>query len=586
MSSQETASPEETPANQESREPQGTAEVPWSRLSNRMLWADGVWSLLSVLPLTLVSWFFVTDFLSGNLMPVAIIAVIGVGGATVDALRWVFTRYRVTGEYVELRTGVLVRNHRSVRRDRIRSVDVDAKFWHRIVGLRVVTIGAGQQAAAGESAFDLNAVSKAEAEGLRRLLVLAHPAPHVAPDTLSAPEQNSPRPGRMRGRPVQAGGTLTTPTTQTPGQTGEQSSAQASEQVCEARVLAVFRPGWVVYNMFNIWAFVMAAGLCWAVYALGPSFGLDPAGWVIGLLNNWGLHWGWVALAGILVLGAIGSVGLGVAYFFEYWNFELARVPGVKGTLLRTRQGLLRTREVNRDEARIRGVQISEPVLWRWLGITDTTVITTGLDEESMSAPTAVLPRGPLRVARSTAAAVLEASDNPMEAPLRHHPRAALGRRLWWAVATTASGTGAMAWTAALGLVPWVAVWIVPLALGPLALIGGVIAYRALGHQIADEYVVLRSGLFFRATTALRRSAVSTVVIRESVFQRLLGLRSVATMTAAGAGGYEAPDISANGSALFASDAAPGVLDPFLVTEEREVARPRRSPGPLNRLSC
>jgi membrane protein YdbS with pleckstrin-like domain len=128
-------------------------------------------------PLAIATWVFGTDFQTGNPMPWVILAVIGVVGAAADALRWMFTRYRVTGEYVELRTGVLVRNHRSVRRDRIRSVDLDAKSWHRIVGLRVLTIGAGQQAAAGESAFELDAVSKTEAEKLRQLLALSSSAP-------------------------------------------------------------------------------------------------------------------------------------------------------------------------------------------------------------------------------------------------------------------------------------------------------------------------------------------------------------------------------------------------------------------------
>lgn len=518
------------------------AEVPWSRLSNRMLWADGVWSLLSLAPLTIATWVFGTDVQTGNLMPWVIIAVIGVVRAAADALRWMFTRYRVTGEYVELRTGVLVRNHRSVRRERIRSVDLDAKFWHRIVGLRVLTIGAGQQAAAGESAFELDAVSKTEAEELRRLLALSSPAP-------------------IRRR--------------SPEGTELDPGPAPDENVGRTRVLAGFRPGWFVYNMFNAWAFVMAAGLCWGAFMLAPAVGLDPTSWVVGLLDTWGLHWTWAALAGVLVLGVVGSLGLAVAFLTEYWNFELARVPGAKGTLLRTRHGLFRTREVNRDDDRIRGVQICEPVLWRWLGIADTTVVTTGLDEWSMSSPTAVLPRGPVRVARPIAGAVLGTPTNPMDTPLRQHPRAALGRRLWWAAVTTALFTGAVGALAATGLLPLAAVWITAAALGPLALLGAVIAYRALGHGIADEYVVVRSGLFFRATTALRRSAVSTVVIRESVPQRLLGLRSVATMTAAGAGGYEAPDIAAAECTLFASDAAPGILDPFLVAEEREAAPAR-----------
>lgn len=579
------------------------AEAPWSRLSSRMLWADGAWSLLSLAPLTIASWVFGTDFQTGNLMPLLIVAVVGVGGAAADALRWVFTRYRVTEEYVELRTGVLVRRHRAVRRDRIRSVDVDAKFWHRVVGLRVLTIGAGQQAAAGESAFELDAVTKAEAKELRQLLALGSPGPVSLPGLSGSSEPGGPTTAasgtaaeagsaalatgptaddagssenatgstasaeNTSAEPVQAGAV---PSAQSPAPPAPPLSLSSNESAAPVRVLAGFHPGWFVYNMFNLWGFVMAAGLCWAAFMIGPAVGLNPAPWVMGFLDTWGLHWGWAVLSGLLVLGVIGSIGLAIAFFSEYWNFELARVPGAKGTLLRTRHGLFRTREVNRDDDRIRGVQISEPVLWRWLGVADTTVVTTGLDEWSMSAPTAVLPRGPVRVARPTAAAVLETADNPLDTPLRRHPRSALGRRVWWAFLTTTLVSGALGGTAFMGLVPWAAVWITPVALGPLALLGAVIAYRALGHEIADEYVVVRSGLASRSTTALRRSAVSTIAIRESVFQRLLGLRTVATMTAAGAGGYEAPDVAAEESTLFASTAAPGVLDHFLVTEDRE----------------
>ncbi|NEC21763.1 PH domain-containing protein, partial [Streptomyces parvus] len=77
-----------------------------------------------------------------------------------------FTRYRITASHVELRTGVLVRVRRSIQRDRIRSVDIEAKPRHRLAGLRVVKIGAGQQAAAGDSALSLDAVDTAAARAL------------------------------------------------------------------------------------------------------------------------------------------------------------------------------------------------------------------------------------------------------------------------------------------------------------------------------------------------------------------------------------------------------------------------------------
>ncbi|SCF97513.1 putative membrane protein, partial [Streptomyces sp. Ncost-T6T-2b] len=221
------------------------------------------------------------------------------------------------------------------------------------------------------------------------------------------------------------------------------------------------------------------------------------------------------------------------------------------------------TREVSRDENRVRGVQISEPVLWRWLGVADTSLVTTGLSLWSMSQPAAILPRGPVAVARRVASEVLDPEEQPLHARLAAHPRAALRRRLWWATTTTAAVALALGWLAATGVLPYAALW-AAVALWPCALGSAFVAYRALGHTVSGSYLVTRSGLLSRSTTVLRRSAVSTVVIRESLLQRRLGLRSVSTMTAAGYGGYDTPDLDARASLDFAVRAAPGLLDPFL----------------------
>lgn len=123
--------------------------VLWQRLHSRMIWVDIARSVASLIPAAVAIWVFGIDPGTGTLWPLIGVAAFGVLGASADALRWVFTRYRVTVGYVEQRTGVLVRNHRSIRRDRIRSVDIEAKLRHRLAGLRVVKIGAGQQTAAG-----------------------------------------------------------------------------------------------------------------------------------------------------------------------------------------------------------------------------------------------------------------------------------------------------------------------------------------------------------------------------------------------------------------------------------------------------
>ncbi|MFE2294390.1 PH domain-containing protein [Streptomyces sp. NPDC059452] len=503
-----------------------------------MIWVDLAQSVLSLMPAGIAILVVGINPGSGQLWPLIGFAAVGVIGAFADALRWVFTRYRVTASHVELRTGVFLRVHRSIQRDRIRSVNIEARPRHRLSGLRVVNIGAGQQSVDGESALKLDAVSTAAALALRDEF--------LDPAGTAAAEDSEP--GRSE-----------------PERT---AAAEDSEPVVPGAgrpltVFARFEPRWFVYNMFNSWAYVMAVGFGWGTYWLLDTFGVDSAGFVSGLLDWKSLGWAGTAAVAFLAATVLGAAGLTVTYFVEYGNFELARVPGPDGTMLRTRQGLLTTREVNRDENRVRGVQISEPVLWRWMGVSDTSLITTGLSLWSMSQPAAILPRGPVSVTRRVATEVLGAEEKPLHAPLTPHPRTALRRRLWWATLTTACIALVLLWMAVTGVLPYAAIWAAA-ALWPCALGAAFVAYRALGHTISGSYLVTRSGLLSRSTTVLRRSAVSTVVIRESLLQRRLGLRSVSTMTAAGYGGYDTPDIEARESLDFAVRAAPGLLDPFL----------------------
>lgn len=513
-------------------------EPPWQRLSSRMIWVDAVQTLLSMIPVGLVAWRSGGDESPNLALPLVAIALYGIGNAAADAARWVFTTYRVTDEYVERRAGILVRSYRSVQRDRIRTVDIEAKLRHRLSGLRVVKIGAGQQASAGESAFALDAVLVDDAQRLRSTLLREHAAQaRILDGSDAAPEE------------------VTSPASEHSG----------------VRVLARLRPGWVIYNVFSIWGYVAAIGFLWGALWLSDMVGLDAAGIVRGLADWEALGWGWTVAIGVAMVSLVGAVALAVTFFVEFWDFELARVPGEKGTVLRTRQGMFKSREVNRDDTRMRGVQIAEPVLWRWMGMADTTVITTGLDvwSGSFSQPTAVLPRGPIAVALPVAKEVLATppdEPDPLSAPLQSHPRAALRRRCTWATLVTASVVGGLVWLAATGLVPTVAIW-TGLVLWPLALGAAFVAYRALGHAIVGRYLVVRSGLVTRSTAVLDRSAVSTIAISESVMQRLLGLRSVAAMTAAGYGAYAAPDVDAAEAVHFAAEAAPGLLDPFLVED-------------------
>ncbi|MEH1099906.1 PH domain-containing protein [Micromonospora sp. CPCC 205561] len=511
--------------------------VPWRRLDSRVVWVDAARSLLSLAPVGLAVTVFGVEPGSATLWPVLTVAVVGVTGAARDLLRWSKTRYRVTEERVEMRTGLLFRTHRSVRRERIRSVEATALLRHRLAGLRVVTVGAGLSGG-GQAVVRLDAVTVETAGRLRRELLRG--VPDEASATVGAVAADA-GPTRHDGGQVAAGDS--------------------------ASVLARIRWSWVVHNVVNWWAFVMAAGLLWGAYWTAQSFGLDAAGTVAGLVDWRSLGAGRTVVLGVAAAGALGVLGMAVAFVAEYWDFRLLRVRTPAGTVLRTTHGLFKTREVDRDDDRLRGVEIAEPVLWRWMGTADTNVITTGLKVWSMTPATTILPRGPVRVARAVAAAVLEADPSPFAAPLRRHPRAALRRRVGWAVLTVVSATGVLAVSGdALGSSR---LWLGGVALAPPALLAAGVAYRSLGHAVSGGHLVVRSGLVSRATAALRGGAVVGWRVRQSVWQRRLGLATLAAATAAGHGRYAAIDVAADDVTGLAERVLPGLLAPFVVDSPR-----------------
>ncbi|MBK1787849.1 PH domain-containing protein [Prauserella cavernicola] len=494
------------------------AEVTWQRLHSRVIWVDAVKLVVSLIPTLIATLVFDVPFTPWNIWPVAIVTAIGIIGSVKDALRWIKTRYRITEHSVERRTGLLVRKVRTVPRDRIRSVDASAKLRHRLSGLRVVTVGTGQNATTGEAPLHLDALSKAGAEQLR-VELLGHRA----------------------------------------------TADEGSEHV-----IATLRRSWVFYNLFNAWAFFAAALLLWSAYWGGQTVNIDVKS-VITNLTDWdSLGLLWTIVIGVSLWGVVGVIMLAIFFFSENWNFRLTRVSTERGSVLRTTQGLLKTREVHREDKRLRGIEISEPLLWRWMGAADTMVISTGLGRlQGGEPPSVILPRGPVRFAREVAVDVLDDGVRPLEAPLRRHPGNALRRRLGRALLVAAVPAGVLAWLhATTGLVPGWA-WLLGPALLPIAVPLAVVAYRALGHTIVGRYLVTRRGLMSRSTAALQTRATVGLKFRQSIFQRRLGLITVVATTAAGDGGYKVVDVRDVDGAPLAGTIAPQLVRPYLDSRER-----------------
>ncbi|PZF84449.1 PH domain-containing protein [Jiangella anatolica] len=509
-------------------EPAPESDLPWQRLDTRVVWVDTAKTVLSMVPASVAIAFFGAEINWNTMGPILFATAFGVLGGLADLLRWVKTRYRITETHVERRTGLLVRQHRSIRRDRIRSVDTSARFRHKLAGLRVVTVGAGQHSAAGEAALTLDAVRAETAQRLRQELLYGGP---VERDDPAAAEP-----------------------------------AAGATPAHEEQVFARLDRSWVLYNMFSFWAFLMAAGLLWGTYWALNMFGIDLRGFVEGLADWDAIGTGWTIAIAVATVGVIGVVGLAINFFTENWRFVLARVPGDRGTVLRTTQGLFKTREVNRDDNRLRGAQIDEPLLWRWMGMADTSVISTGLSIWSMTPSAQILPRGPVSVARRVVGEVLETDPSPLDRPLRRHPRRALRRRIGWALISTAAVTGLLVWLTTLIDAMHDRLWLAGLGLLPVTLALAVVAYRSLGHTVADGYLVTRSGAWTRSTVALQGRAVVGVMFRQSLLQRRLGLATVTVTTAAGHGGYQAIDVASAAAVDLADSTVPGLLTEFRAT--------------------
>ena len=113
----------------------------WQRLSPRMLLVHPVHEVLRQLPLLISS--LVLGSATGN----PLWALLGLGIVVSFGLaRWFTTTYRIDEQDVQLRTGVLQRNALSVPRNRIRSVQTDARLLHRLLGLTVLRVSTGQEA--------------------------------------------------------------------------------------------------------------------------------------------------------------------------------------------------------------------------------------------------------------------------------------------------------------------------------------------------------------------------------------------------------------------------------------------------------
>ena len=443
--------------------------------------------------------------------------------AVADRLRWRTTRYRLTGQRLEMHSGILFKRRRSLARERIRNVDLTAHVLLRMFGLVRLSLGTGEKVTEGTGqSIVLDPIPRADGERLRAELLRR--------ETLE---------------PAAAG----------------------------PEALARWSPAWIRYAPVSVFTLLFSVGAAGGIFQVADWAGVPalPVEWASEITDRIGA---WPALlAAIVVFVLVGAVAMTALWVESWWGYRLERSEQA----LRVHRGLLTSRSISFETSRIRGVELVEPLGIRTSGAARLDVVATGLRADAEKQDSATLVPGAPRATPIRVAETILGQQWPQT--LRAHPAAARRRRLVRAAALIA-GLLALAAGVVVLLHP-TAFWTSVIAVTTLAGSGLAVAValdsaRNLGHQLTATYLVARRGSIRRGTVALDRSGIIGWRVQQSIFQRRAGVLTLTATTAAGRGRYSVVDVATTAGLALAEEAVPRLLTPFL---EREVGSTQERTG-------
>lgn len=515
----------------------------WQRLSRRMLLVHPVRTLWGMAFPLVVAIFAGTR--GGGESPWWIwVAIVGGFIALVAGVfTWFVTRYRITDEQLQLRTGLLSRRVLTAPLDRVRSVDIESTPVHRVLGLATVKVGTGVDT----SRVELDGLTREQAASLRTFLLrrsqevdiaAVDPGPAAHPDPTAHPGGQA-RPGGAAAYP----GVPTRPETE----------------------LARIDWSWLRYAPFSLSSLVVVAGAFGLLAQFGDDLPIDQ----VEVAQD---AWAWIVARAVAVLVtmvvlviSVGWVVLStLSYVVSWWNLRVVREGNGN---LRITRGLLTTHSQTIEREKVRGVSMGEPFLLRFVKGGELSAMATGL---GLGGVTKVLPPSPRDVVTRIGHELLE-EDGPLTMPLTGHgPRARrrIHLRSQWGTLFVAVPVAVM--TYALDRFWWfdrIPGWLpvaVLLGLGLLNALLAESAWRNLGHGLTERHLVVQTGAVIRTREALERAGIIGWTFHQTFFQRRRGLADLHATTAAGGEVVVAPDIPVDLAADLANRATPGMLEDLL----------------------
>ncbi|MBD7980373.1 PH domain-containing protein [Oerskovia merdavium] len=274
------------------------------------------------------------------------ILVVGLIGLGYSALAWRMTTYAIDDESVRLHTGVLFRQQRKARLDRLQAVDIVQPLVARLFGLAELKLEVAGGSDSGiklgflklDEANHLRAELLARAAGLRLGAVPARRA--VAPGTPAGGAVGSPAVGDaprgelVAGAPVDGAGA--------PGVGDVVGHVHLDAPEAPEQPVMEVPPGRLIWSLIRTVAMIV---LVVAVLGLiGVAVGTREIGTLFTALP--------------LVLGVGGYL---FGRFTREFNFRSAISPDG----IRLRHGLLETRSQTIPPGRVQAIRLTQGLLWR-----------------------------------------------------------------------------------------------------------------------------------------------------------------------------------------------------------------------------
>ena len=369
------------------------------------------------------------DILRGDIGPLAwVVLAMLVGGAVLGTASWLRTKYWIEADELRVDTGIVSRQSRRIRVDRLQAIDIVQPFVARLLGLAELRMDvAGGTSGEGSLAF----LTLREATDLRETLLTRRDAVRAA---------------RAADREA------------SPGAPGPPQPAAVQPE----RVLARLDLGLLLASLV-----LSTETLVVAVVSAG----------FVGVFVWFG-HIGGLAAAVPVLLGlALTQLRKLTAYYGFTVRTTAAGLQVQRGLLERSTQTVAL--------ARVQGVVVTEPLLWRRLGWARLDVAvagTSGTESEGGPSASTVMPVADRAVVLALARTLLEASGSPdLDAvPLLPPPSRAR--------------------------------WVAPLG------------RRFLAVGLGADLVVSREGILTRRLHAVPHARVQSLQLRQGPWQRRLGL--------------------------------------------------------------